>query len=99
MSAAATCVLLRQSKKQKAIPLGTCDLLRDGTQRTVPTVSVLEAVVGYLDNDGLILELLHNQPARHGQPGVVVGCDCGGRGLLDRESGPPFPGVGEHPVP
>ena len=38
-------------------------------------------------------------PARHRQAGVVIRSDCSGRGLLDRESGPQLPGVGNHPVP
>ena len=33
-------VLLRQSEKQEAVPLGTRDLLRDGAQRTVPAVAI-----------------------------------------------------------
>ena len=62
MSAAAMRVLLRQSEKQEAVPLGAGDLLRNGTQRIVASVAILEAVVNDLHDDALILELLHNQP-------------------------------------
>src|ERR1035441_7506153 len=65
MSATATSALLGQPEEKVPIPLGPRDLLRDGAQRRVPAVAVLETQVGHLNHERIAAELLHDYSARH----------------------------------